>query len=162
MWASDSGPVGMDISGVAMDISTGLYRSSVDVQLDELDEEEMERILAAQAAELERTWGVYLAKCKLSPVSGFSDCSSFSLRDVEAVLGHCETNTLHDLEQQEELSAFRLLDHRLAIVWVAHCRSQSCCGVCIYAVKGVVGPSESPGQTVATLPEDLRRYIYKF
>ena len=147
---------GMDISGAAMDISTGLYSSQ---RIPTPDEQELQE--QAMREELERTWGLFLKKVQLSPSVGFTGSTQpFSLPDVAAVLGLCMPNSLNDSEQQEELAVFQLGDHRIAAVWVAHCDSLKCCGSCINSVAGIVGPS--PQDVVQSLPPNLRRYITKF
>jgi hypothetical protein len=112
-------------------------------------------------AEVERTWGVYLKKVKLAPAQGyFGSTAHFDLSDVGLVLDTKVTRTLGDNEQSEELCLFALKDGRSAAVWVAHCNPISCCGVCVYSVLGVVGPSAT--DVAISLPDELRSYATGF
>jgi hypothetical protein len=120
---------------------------------DEVDE-------AAIQAELERTWGVFLKKVNLTRSPGYTGSNAnFGLPDIKSVLGVCKPKSLHDDEENEELTMFELVDHRFAAVWVAHC-GKTCCGVCVHSLAGVVGPS--PRDVVLGLPQKLRMYITNF
>ncbi len=101
---------------------------------------------------------MYLKKVKLAPAQGYyGSTASFTLSEVALVLDTQAPHTLDDPEQTEEMCAFSLKDGRTAAVWVAHCNVVTCCGICVFSVLGVVGPSLS--DVAISLPENLRRFV---
>ncbi len=82
----------------------------------------------------------WLPKCVLSPApTYFGPTHSFALHDIELVLFTDSPCTLNDPDQVEELCLFKLRDMRIALVWVAHCNVNKCCGRCLGAIAGYVG-----------------------